>query len=738
MGQALKVIQFDSDENQSNEQLDGKNPNSFIYSAFGPIRIAAITTAILGIISLVLEVHSYFQFRYEIYLARLIPTIVSLITVTLLISNFGKKNYKIITHIYFFTILASLGFVSYKLPSMFGYSLMGASLFHLILSLFVKWGRQNQIAAVVYFILIFGIAALLADSYALAAQNIETLIPTAIIILIISLASNILTFKEKPAQNVLVEPLPETESEVLNVEKEFFNNSVVPLFKCELEGKMEFINGACKELLNLTEDTESVEINLFDDIIKNEKVKKHFLKKMENKGKVEAYRFKYEDRNEGEEIFVMDCKLSHENKIKFIEGSIRNITKQYKTDKALRQELETLQQSKRPSSNIIPSIENRESEKTNVISQMGHELRTPMNSVLGFLTLIENGLFENEDELKEFSHSAKLSAESLLGLLNDVVEIAKIQDGVIEVENSEFDLKEEIDRLSQEIIPHLEQKELELQTDVDQDIPDLIITDKSKYLQIITNLLRNAINVSESGQISLTIKHNNSKDGMKLISIIEDSSEGMEESDLEKLMNNGFDKKEKNAKITSSLLHVMISKELINLLDGKISAESEVGKGTKFKLELEIKSGQTQVVEKDDVDHVFEADNSSKSRLLLVEDNPISRKVEQKLLQEAGYNVDSVDSAAKAIELVSKNLYDLILMDIELKDMNGLDATKAIRELPDGLNNIPIIAVTAHSSMKDREKCLVAGMNDYISKPINITFLKMTIDQCIKSARSNS
>ncbi len=165
----------------------------------------------------------------------------------------------------------------------------------------------------------------------------------------------------------------------------------------------------------------------------------------------------------------------------------------------------SLRQNKRQNSKIIPNFTEKDVHKSNVISKMGHELRTPMNSVLGFLTLIENGLFENEEELKEFSHSAKLSAESLLGLINDVVEIAKIQEGSVEIVKDEFNLDEMIDRITSELSPHLKQNNLKLTTEIAENVPNRIISDQSKYYQILINLLRNAIQVSEGGSINLKI-----------------------------------------------------------------------------------------------------------------------------------------------------------------------------------------------------------------------------------------
>ena len=125
----------------------------------------------------------------------------------------------------------------------------------------------------------------------------------------------------------------------------------------------------------------------------------------------------------------------------------------------------------------------------------------------------------------------------------------------------------------------------------------------------------------------------------------------------------------------------------------------------------------------------------SKKRLLLVEDNPISQSVELKLLREAGYAVDPVSNGYDAIEAIKTDSFDLVLMDIEMSDLDGIETTKRIRELDPPMGLIPIIAVTAHSSMKDREKCLAAGMDDYIAKPININFLKMTIDQWLYDTR---
>ena len=179
MGQALKVIKFESDEKSENTKSFKKRYKSKISSELLPLTIAATFTAILGVISLILEVKFYFQFRYEIYLARLIPTIVSFLTLIVLQTKFGKKQNKVITHIYLLSILSSLSFVVYHLPSLYIYNMIAAVLFMLTLSLFLYWGTVNQTIAAGYFLLIFGISAVTNNLLLDSGMNLYLFITTS-------------------------------------------------------------------------------------------------------------------------------------------------------------------------------------------------------------------------------------------------------------------------------------------------------------------------------------------------------------------------------------------------------------------------------------------------------------------------------------------------------------------------------------------------------------------------------
>ncbi|MCB0743396.1 MAG: response regulator, partial [Ignavibacteriae bacterium] len=511
--------------------------------------------------------------------------------------------------------------------------------------------------------------------------------------------------------------------------------SIVPFFQITLDGKIKYSNPALNEILGIISETDLENYNFFANFLKNEKIKSHILKKIEGKGRIENYRLNIFGKDGSEEIYLMDCKLNaaDEENLTLL-GSIKNITLHSNKEKQLQKTFDS-----------ESNANNRDKKQPNLISKLGHELRTPMNSVLGFLTLIENGLFETEEELKTFSRSAKLSAESLLNLLNDIVEFSKIEDDSIDVIKSDFNIRTEIEKIVLTIDAHIKEKELKFEYSISDEVPEIINSDSFKYNQILTNLLTNAITSTSSGNIKLLVSTKKiAKNRMEIVTSVEDTSNGIEQQQLNELMNNNFVSGTNKSKVTTSVLHILICKKLLNLLGGTFEAKSVLGKGSKFNFSIftsDKNEGVEEQVEVEIEDSKIETDINEKvsdkrPRLLLVEDNPISQKVEKKLLEDAGYSVDCVDNGLDAIEKVKEGKYNLVLMDIELKELNGLETTKIIRELSEDVNKIPIVAVTAQSSMKDREVCLLAGMNDYISKPINITFLKMTIDQWLKESRA--
>ena len=738
MSQALKIIQFDADENKelNKSNLSSSKINSVVYK---PIQYSATITALLGVVSLILEIKLYFQFSYELYLARLFPTVFSFITLIAINSKLGKKHQVGLLHFYLVSMIISISFFAYKVPQNFSYNLMGALLLILVMSHFTIWKIRNQILVAFYFIASFLTAAILSNIFLLNDINSWVFGSGVAALLGVSVLSN--SLKNTSNNKIKLPQIISTAENNNTNESEYeyssyFQRSLVPLFQLNLDGTIKYANQAFNEIIGNLQEPDFKSYNFFENFINNEKIKSHILKKLEGKGRIENYRLTNTGKDGNEEIYLMDCKLDSSSKDnQFFEGTIKNVTVQITKEREILKE--SIKDLKNANSKVIPNLSSEKNKKSNLVAKLGHELRTPMNSVLGFLTLIENGLFESENELKEFSRSAKLSAQSLMNMLNNVVELSKIENDEIDIIESEFDIKKEIEKVITNFGPYLKEKNLSLTYNISENISERITLDPIKYNQVLMNLVTNAISSSEGGNIKILVSSRISTDKkFELITTVEDTSNGMEKNKLDELMNvdltNGIFK----SKITTNVLNIIICKELLKLMEGKLYAKSEIGKGSKFGFGLYLKdlniNKNTNDVSRNE--NNFNKFIGNKPILLLVEDNPISRKVEKKLLEDAGYYVDCVDNGLEAIEKVKSANYNLVLMDIELKDLNGLETTKKIRSLSEPVSKIPIVAVTAHSSMKDREKCLLAGMNDYISKPINITFLKMTIDQWLNKS----
>ncbi|MBK7981353.1 MAG: response regulator [Ignavibacteriae bacterium] len=738
MSQALKIIQFDADENKelNKSNLSSSKINSVVYK---PIQYSATITALLGVVSLILEIKLYFQFSYELYLARLFPTVFSFITLIAINSKLGKKHQVGLLHFYLVSMIISISFFAYKVPQNFSYNLMGALLLILVMSHFTIWKIRNQILVAFYFIASFLTAAILSNIFLLNDINSWVFGSGVAALLGVSILSN--SLKNTSNNKVKLPQIISTAennntNESENEYSSYFQRSLVPLFQLNLDGTIKYANQAFNEIIGNLQEPDFKSYNFFENFINNEKIKSHILKKLEGKGRIENYRLTNTGKDGNEEIYLMDCKLDSSSKDnQFFEGTIKNVTVQITKEREILKE--SIKDLKNANSKVIPNLSSEKNKKSNLVAKLGHELRTPMNSVLGFLTLIENGLFESENELKEFSRSAKLSAQSLMNMLNNVVELSKIENDEIDIIESEFDIKKEIEKVITNFGPYLKEKNLSLTYNISENISERITLDPIKYNQVLMNLVTNAISSSEGGNIKILVSSRISTDKkFELITTVEDTSNGMEKNKLDELMNvdltNGIFK----SKITTNVLNIIICKELLKLMEGKLYAKSEIGKGSKFGFGLYLKDLNINKNANDVSrnENNFNKFIGNKPILLLVEDNPISRKVEKKLLEDAGYYVDCVDNGLEAIEKVKSANYNLVLMDIELKDLNGLETTKKIRSLSEPVSKIPIVAVTAHSSMKDREKCLLAGMNDYISKPINITFLKMTIDQWLNKS----
>ena len=381
--------------------------------------------------------------------------------------------------------------------------------------------------------------------------------------------------------------------------------------------------------------------------------------------------------------------------------------------------------------------------KSEFLANMSHEIRTPMNGVLGMLDLLEAEI--SKEKPKQFLKMAKASAESLLVIINDILDYSKIEAGKLDIEDIEFDLHTLLTDLSNEIKFRSDEKNLAFILDVAEEVPQHIKADPGRIRQVLVNLASNAIKFTEQGKITLSVKlcqsstpHSGS--AIMLVFSISDTGIGIPEDKLSILFDS-FSQVDSSTtrQYGGTGLGLSIVKQLSELMGGSASVTSNIGIGSCFSFTIKGIECDSPEIEEDHKRADLQASEyisplDKEIHVLLVEDNRINQVVAQALLEDMGFDVTIAQDGQEAINLLSRNNnFAAILMDCQMPVMDGYQATRIIRS---GNNisypNIPIIAMTANAMSGDKEKCLSAGMDDYLSKPINKGLLKETLKRWVK------
>jgi PAS domain S-box-containing protein len=711
-----------------------------------PIKVMAVLVMVSGLLAMVFEVKYFSPQAAQVYFTRFSAIFIAFIVLIIAARKKKIENPSFLVHVLLLSIIVSSGYMIYLLPSTLVVNAQIVGLMIFLSAMFLTWRVENQIIVACYYNIVIASAILLNPGAEYFLPNNVDSIIFIIFLSLVSVIGSFINFKLR--LNVAQKSFNVDSSE--KKFKSIFNNSAEGLFQSTLDGKFLIVNPALVKLLGYNSQEELMKLDINKQLFKHQEDRIKLLNILKEKGRVRNYIVTLKKKDGADVIVRLDDRMVVDpaTNMIYFEGNMHDITDQIIAERERKKAEEELKIQKAKADKLALEATKSSSLKSQFLANMSHEIRTPMNGVIGFLSLLEKEAFKDREEAKQFAVSAKRSAESLLDIINDILDLSKIESGKIQIEEADINLSEIVDTSISILSAKINEKNLAVSSYFADDTPLFLVGDATRIRQIFVNLIGNSIKFTESGFIKINIKPVNiENDSVVIYCSVEDSGIGIPQNKQETLFKPFSQVHGSLSKNGGTGLGLVISKEFVNIMGGEIGVVSEEGKGSKFYFTLRLKPQRKKPAapSKDNgKNYSFTAPTEvketnreglklerNKFKILLAEDNAINQKVIVRILSEAGYECDSVVNGLEAFNAVKQNDYDLVLMDVQMPEMDGLTSTKNIRRLDAPKNRVPIIAITAHALMGDKEKCIQAGMNDYLSKPINAEQMIAVLDRIL-------